>query len=35
MMFASMSFCCWRADIIRKSEEELEQKQEFEKIEEA
>lgn len=35
MMFASMNFCCWRSDVIRKSEDELSQKQEFEKMEEA
>jgi hypothetical protein len=35
MMFASMNYCCWRAEVIRKSEDELSQKQEFEKIEEA
>jgi hypothetical protein len=35
MMFASMNYCCWRAEVLRKSEDELSQKQEFEKIEEA
>ena len=35
MMFASMNYCCWRAEIIRKSEDEISQKNEFEKIEEA
>jgi len=35
MMFASMNYCCWRAEVIRKSEDELTQKNEFEKIEEA
>ena len=35
MMFASMNYCCWRAEIIRKSEDEVSQKNEFEKLEEA
>jgi hypothetical protein len=30
-----MNYCCWRAEVIRKSEDELTQKNEFEKIEEA